>query len=91
MAAPLDLNDLPGADLVRRGMADHEADTASPEAYLVCVAPERLRALGLDLAVTIRPLAPEPELALYRALGESGCDDPYYRYNALLRVCNETR
>ncbi len=81
----LELDGLPGANLVRRGMADLEAGLRSPEALLVCVAPGRLRKLGLALSTGAGPLPNEPELALYRALGAAGCDDPYYRYNALLR------
>lgn len=82
MAEPNVLEGLPGADWVLRGLTDARADRWSAEALAVAVAPTRLRGLGLDVPTDL----PEaPELALYASLQHAGVDDPYGRYNAMLR------
>ena len=83
----LDLTDLPGETMVRAGLLDLAGGRITPEALVLCAARTRLRTLGIDL--------PEPpagaiahdhaEIALYEALGARGVDDPYARYNAMLR------
>jgi len=84
--SPVDLDGLPGADRVRKGLEDRAAGRRTVEALLVSVATGRLRDLGLEPAVWEHRLpADGAELALYAAICESGCDDPYSRYNALLR------
>lgn len=77
-----DLGDLPGGVTVEQGLADLAAGrTGTVEALLVAVATVRLRELGIEPpAVELT----DPELALYAALGVRA-EDPYYRYNALLR------
>ncbi len=76
------LTGLPGAEWIRRGIDDARAGRWTAEALAVSVAPTRLRALGLDLPAD---LPGDPELALYALLQREGIDDPYGRYNALLR------
>lgn len=77
-----DLAGLPGEEIVRKGLQDLESGAVTQEACLVSIASPRLHQRGLlhlDAA-----LVPEAELALYRLLGQSE-DDPYARYNSLLR------
>ena len=77
------LTGLPGESLVRTGLAEHAARSASAAAYLVDIARLRLVRSGL-LPATDQPLTAEPERALYRLLLAQG-GDAYSRYNALLR------
>ena len=82
MAEP-DAN-LPGADIVARGLAAHARGETTIEALLIAIGAPRLRRLGLDL----RPdnaLPRHPEMALYRALGVDYPADTHSRYNALIR------
>jgi hypothetical protein len=72
--------DLPGADLVTRGLADLAADRRSAEALLVAQAATRLRAAGIPVPDR-RPA--EPEAALYRLLEARDPDGAYVTYNAL--------
>lgn len=78
-----DLDDLPGADLVQRGLDDAAAGRESVEALLVEIAAPRLRELGL--AAPDSPDGADAELRLYAQLGQNGGADPYGEYNALLR------
>lgn len=76
------LDGLPGAEWVRRGLADSRAGRWTVEALAIAVAPTRLRGLGLD----VPPDVPEAaELELYASLQRAEVDDAYGRYNALLR------
>lgn len=77
-AVPLDL---PGADLVRAGMADLGSGTESVEALLVSIGAPRLAALGFDVPA---PLA-DPERRLYELLAGDDPDAAHGRYNALVR------
>ncbi|MFN0059607.1 MAG: hypothetical protein ACKVX7_14215 [Planctomycetota bacterium] len=78
----MDLDQLPGGDLVRTGVADLERRTESVEALLVSMALRQLRALGLEVASPIE----SPELKLYRRLEvELGDEAAHSRYNALRR------
>lgn len=78
----VDLADLPGAMLVRRGVDDLAERRLSVEALTVAIASERLRQLGIELAPAVLP--PDRELALYEAL-LAGEGDAYARYNSLRR------
>jgi hypothetical protein len=79
----VELDGLPGAQRIERGVAELARRLETVDALLVSVAPERLRALGIQVA---EPLA-DPELRLYQRLrtDASEGDDPYVQYNALLR------
>ena len=76
--------ELPGAELVARGVEDLKRGKLTVEALLVAVGAPRLRAAGLSV-----PKAPgwppEPERALYEAIGRSGVEDSHARYNSLIR------
>lgn len=78
----IEIEGLPGASLVRRGLADLDERRLSAEALTVAIAATRLRRLGLDVPAD-SPLPPDRELALYAAL--AGEDDAYARYNSLRR------
>lgn len=78
----LDLDGLPGADLVRTGLRDAAAGAWSPAALLVATAATRLAELGLALPAI--PIPTDPELRLYAALAaDPSIDDAYGRYNAM--------
>lgn len=76
-----DLTGLPGADLVREGLADLGAGRDTPPAFAVAVAAARLRRLGIPVPRSID----DAELKLYHALGALDPPSAYSRYNALLR------
>ncbi|MBA3245245.1 MAG: hypothetical protein H0T61_08740 [Actinobacteria bacterium] len=73
--------ELPGQELVERGLADLRRGDKTVEALLVSIAAPRLRATGLDVP---EPL-PDPELSLYELLRREHGDDAHGRYNALVR------
>ncbi len=83
----IDLTGLPGEELVRTGQLDLAAGDVTIAAMLVSVAGDRLRSLGLDLPAAPASAAPtrQRELMLYELLLAAQVDDPYARYNALLR------
>lgn len=76
--------DLPGADLVNKGLADLGAGLSTEEAYLVLIAGPRLRGLGIAV-----PKAPPAALSfehrLYELLEITHGPGAYSRYNALFR------
>jgi hypothetical protein len=78
-----DIDDLPGADLIQRGLDDAAAGRESVEALLVEIAAPRLRTLGLPVPDSLGGM--DAELRLYAELGRNGVLDPYGEYNALLR------
>ena len=75
------IDDLPGAEIVSKGLGDREAGLRSPEACLVEMASPRLVAAGLLPEVST---AKDSELELYRLLGEVEAD-PYPLYNSMCR------
>jgi hypothetical protein len=77
-----ELTGLPGAELVRQGLADLDSGIETVPALLVTMARSRLRRLGIP--VPTRDL-PDAELRLYRALCQEDPAAAYGRYNALLR------
>lgn len=81
MNESLSINDLPGAELVAKGLEDRGAGVRSPEACLVEMASPRLAAAGLLPAVCTEK---DSELELYRLLGKTE-QDPYPLYNSLCR------
>jgi hypothetical protein len=79
-----DLSHLPGGERIQKGLNDHL--TGSPETIdglLLSIAHTILRDLGVPIPLDTP--TPEPELALYEALGRTDVPDPYAAYNALLR------
>lgn len=76
---PSRFDGLPGADLVREGVADVAAGRQTLEAALVQIAPLRLSRVGIRLA-TVQPLARERVFAFLRS------DPPtaHGRFNALV-------
>jgi hypothetical protein len=82
----MNLNELPGAELILPGLDDLQngkPDTVG--SLLVAIAATRLTAAGLD--VPKDHLVAEPELALYARL-EAEREDAYPYYNALLNRLN---
>lgn len=75
------LSDLPGVDLVERGLQDLSAHTESIEALLVSIGAPRLR----DLGIVVANPYPEPERRLYERLAAEDSDSAHGRYNALIR------
>ena len=73
---------LPGADLVRLGVADLARGVESIPALLVAIGAERLRRCGLTLPAT---LPASPEHRLYDHLAREDSDSAHSRYNALIR------
>ena len=76
------LDNLPGSDLVREGIADLERGVESIPALLVSIGAPRLRRIGLALPDEVFP---SPELRLYARLAETDPDSAHSRYNALVR------
>ena len=76
--------DLPGADLVAKGILALRSGETTVEALLVSVGAPRLRAAGLDIPPT-PPLPHPPEISLYLAIGTDHPRDAHSRYNALIR------
>ncbi len=77
----MDLERLPGGDLVGKGLADLARGEETDEALLVSIAAGRLRAGGLHVPA---PLA-DAEHRLYASLARTDSDSAHSRYNALLR------
>jgi hypothetical protein len=72
---------LPGADLVRRGMADLDAGHESAEALLVSIGAPRLQSLGIVLSSPVST----PEHKLYALLADEKGNAAHSAYNALIR------
>ena len=73
--------DLPGADLVQKGIADLELGVESVESLLVSIGAPRLAGIG----IVIRSPIPTPRHRLYALLRLSAGDAAHSRYNALVR------
>lgn len=78
----MQLDALPGGDMVRDGIADLVAGRETIAAVAVSIAAPRLRDLGLDVPRSALPL---PEHRLYELLAETDPDSAHSRYNAILR------
>ncbi len=76
----MDLQALPGGDLISRGLEDLARGDETTEALLVAIGAPRLRRLGFDI-----PTLASPEHRLYERLAASTPDEAHSRYNALLR------
>ena len=75
------LMDLPGADIVERGLGDLDAGRDTPEAALISMAAPRLRALGLAVTGSAES---EAGHRLYHLLSEADRASAHSRYNALV-------
>lgn len=75
------LEALPGADLVQRGVDDLNAGRETAESLLVSIGAPRLRKVGIALSQPI----PSPEHKLYLLLANDKGDAAHSAYNALLR------
>lgn len=76
----MNLEALPGGDLIARGLEDLGNGVESAEALLVAIGAPRLRALGLRV-----PDLPGAEHRLYLLLAREDPDSAHGRYNALVR------
>jgi hypothetical protein len=72
---------LPGAEMVKRGIADLSAGHESIEALLVSIGAPRLRSLGIELSA---PIA-SPEHKLYLLIAREKGNGAHSAYNALIR------
>ncbi|MEM6426326.1 MAG: hypothetical protein AAF728_14380 [Cyanobacteria bacterium P01_D01_bin.128] len=82
----MELQELPGAELILLGLEDlHNGNSETVGALLVAIASTRLTEAGLSFSTS--HLAPEPELTLYDRL-QNERDDAYPYYNALLSSLN---
>jgi len=80
-AIATDLQSLPGADLVARGIEDLLAGRETADALLVSIGAPRLRSIGIDPPCAIA----EPEHKLYLLLAREKGDAAHSAYNALVR------
>jgi hypothetical protein len=81
MSTLADLERLPGASLIQRGVEDLDAGRESAEALLVSIGAPRLRFAGIDVAAPIAA----PEHKLYLLLADEKGDAAHSAYNALIR------
>lgn len=77
----MDLEHLPGGDLIARGLQDLAVSCETDEALLVSIGALRLSARGVPVP---QPLS-DPEHRLYERLAREDPDSAHSRYNALLR------
>jgi hypothetical protein len=77
----VNLESLPGADLIERGTEDLGRGRESAEALLVSIGAPRLRSVGVELPSPI----PSPEHKLYMLLAREKGDAAHSAYNALIR------
>lgn len=80
----MELNALPGGDLIRQGLEDLVAGRESEAALLVLIGAPRLRRLGLGLPADVAG-AGDPEHRLYHLLSRFDPDSAHSRYNGLIR------
>lgn len=76
-----EFDQLPGGDLIERGLADRASGVCSIEGLLVSIGAPRLKRLGL----TVPDPVPFAELRLYELLRDEDADSAHSRYNALVR------
>lgn len=81
MTSRANLETLPGANLVKRGAADLDAEHESIESLLVSIGAPRLRSVGIELSTPIT----SPEHKLYVLLAKEKGDAAHSAYNALIR------
>jgi hypothetical protein len=77
----VDLEHLPGGDLVAKGLEDLLRGLESEEALLVSIGAARLRSRGIPVPGSL----PNAEHRLYERLARENPDSAHSRYNGLLR------
>ncbi len=77
-------SDLPGGEIVIRGLTDLRAGITSPESLLVLIASPRLRNLGISVPFQ-NPAQPPHEHQLYSLLEQTMGAGAYSYYNSLIR------
>ncbi|MBI2373231.1 MAG: hypothetical protein HYV07_04465 [Deltaproteobacteria bacterium] len=82
LPSPLD-SQLPGADLVSRGLLDLKDGRRTIESLLVSIGRSRLARLGFSIEEWTD--AESPEMTLYQMLAAEGAAEAHSRYNALIR------
>lgn len=78
----LNYDDLPGGDLIARGLADLEQGEETVPSLLVSIGAPRLRRSGISIPATTFP---DPEHRLYLRLAAEDSDSAHSRYNAWIR------
>jgi len=84
LARSVEWDDLPGAELVRKGLRDAELGNITPESLLLEVGKARLEACGIVVPPQLS-CQEDAELRLYRLLGALEPSDTYSAYRSLLR------
>ena len=74
-------DDLPGADLIQKGIRDLREGRLTLESLLVSIGAHRIRDAGVDVP---RGLS-TPEERLYALVAEAEGDDAHSQYNSLIR------
>ncbi len=75
--------ELPGEDLILKGLDDLAHGKKTVESLLICIAKTRLQACGLKFTPLV--LDDYPEMHLYRLLSETDSDTAHARMNAYVR------
>jgi hypothetical protein len=78
----VNLEALPGGDLIQEGLDDLARGAETVPALLVSIGAPRLRRIGLPVPQAV---IPEPEHRLYEVLASTDSDSAHSRYNALVR------
>lgn len=79
----MDYRELPGEDLIEKGLSDLRLGDETIESLLVLVGAPRLREVGID--VPDNQTEGRPEHRLYELLSREHGDAAHSRYNSLLR------
>ena len=85
------IDDLPGAELVKKGMEDLDHGCTTAESLLLMIVAPALERLGIRLP-PMPVLTGDAETILYRQLQDEGRGEAYSAYSSLLRtIVNFTR
>ncbi len=76
---------LPGAELIDRGLKDLEKSLITISSLLICIGKPRLENAGLKIPKINFNFSKDAELMLYELIVKEGHPDPYSYYNSLLR------
>lgn len=76
-----EIGDLPGADLIQKGIHDLRDGRLTVESLLVSIGAQRIRESGVD----VPPALSTPEERLYAMVAEREGDGAHSQYNALIR------